>query len=79
MGVTSTELSSIPVPELRRELARFFDDTVTFVEALRAHENPGATFPHPVFGPLNAKEWVAFHQVHTMDHIGQIEAIKREF
>jgi hypothetical protein len=78
MGVTSMELNSIPVSKLRRELARFFDDTLTFVDALRGHENPGATFPHPVFGPLNAKEWVAFHYVHTMDHIGQVEAIKRE-
>jgi hypothetical protein len=78
MGVTSLEYDSLPAQELRRELARFFDDTVTFVDALRGHENPEATFPHPVFGPLNAKEWLAFHQVHTMDHIGQVEAIKRE-
>ena len=78
MGVTSPDLDTLPLPELQRELAQFFEDTVTFIEDLRGCEDLEATFPHPVFGPLNAKEWVAFHQVHTMDHIGQVEAIKRE-
>jgi hypothetical protein len=75
MGVTSPNYDAMPVPELRQAMAQFFDETAVLIEALRGCKDPEATFPHPVFGPLSAKEWIGFHRVHTMDHIPQIEAI----
>jgi hypothetical protein len=78
MGAQSTECEALPLDVLRLRLARFFEKTVELIGALRSSENPGATFPHPVFGPLNAKEWLAFHQGHAMDHIQQIERIKAD-
>ena len=35
-------------------------------------------FPHPIFGQLNLKEWFAFHRVHALDHIQQIDKIKAD-
>lgn len=34
-----------------------------------------ATFPHPVFGPLNAYEWLAFMIKHEERHVGQMRAV----
>ena len=44
--------------------------------ALQKSDNLDKSFPHPIFGPLNLKEWLAFHRIHSMDHIQQIDKIK---
>lgn len=43
----------------------------------RKDEIPGstATFPHPVFGPVNAAEWVRFTTVHTAHHLKIVDDI----
>ena len=76
MGAQSTEYEALPLGILREKLSEFFEETVRLIGALRGSENLGATFPHPVFGPLNMKEWLAFHGLHALDHIQQIERIK---
>ncbi len=76
MGAQSTEYEALPLDVLREKLSAFFEETVGLIGALRSSENLGTTFPHPVFGPLNLKEWLAFHGLHAMDHIQQIERIK---
>ena len=49
---------------------------LAFVDSLSSSTDLSATYPHPFFGPLNCKGWVAFQRVHDGDHIGQIEQIK---
>jgi len=34
-----------------------------------------ATYPHPVFGPLNLYQWLAFIGVHEERHLNQIERL----
>ena len=78
MGAQSTEYEALPLDVLREKLSEFFEETVRLIGALRSSENLGETFPHPVFGPLNMKEWLAFHGLHSMDHIRQIERTKTD-
>jgi hypothetical protein len=78
MGAQSTEHEALPLNVLREKLSEFFQETVRLIGALRSSENLGSTFPHPVFGPLNVREWLAFHRLHAMDHIQQIERIKAD-
>jgi hypothetical protein len=78
MGAQSTEYEALSLVVLREKLAEFFEETVTLIGALRGSENLGTTFPHPVFGALNMKEWLAFHGLHARDHIRQIERIKTD-
>ena len=76
MGAQSADYEALSLDALGEELSEFFAETVRLIGALRGSENLDATFPHPVFGPLNTKEWLAFHGLHAMDHIRQIEQIK---
>ena len=78
MGEQSAEDERQPIDELRRRLDGFFDDTRALLSSLGSKGVPKGelSFPHPVFGPLTATEWIAFHWLHTMDHVGQINALK---
>ena len=78
MGAQSAEYEALPLAGLREKLSEFFEETVRLISALRSSESLGTTFPHPVFGPLNTKEWLAFHGLHSGDHIRQIERIKTD-
>jgi hypothetical protein len=78
MGAQSTVYEALALDVLREKLSEFFEETVRLIAALRSSENLGTTFPHPVFGPLNLKEWLAFHGLHAMDHIHQIERTKTD-
>jgi hypothetical protein len=73
MGVVSG--ADRPLGELRRVLAEFWTETVRLAASL-PEAGPERTFEHPMFGSLNAREWVAFQRLHAMDHIQQIEMIK---
>ncbi|MBI2912891.1 MAG: DinB family protein [Chloroflexi bacterium] len=76
MGVQSTEDEGLPLADLRQKLMAFFQETGALIASLERGANLDQTFPHPVFGQLNPKEWMAFHRVHAMDHIQQIENVK---
>lgn len=78
MGQQSPEYEAMPLPELRGKLSEFCDETITLIAGLRTSSKLDEKFPHPVFGPLNIKEWLAFHRLHAMDHIQQIERIKND-
>ncbi len=78
MGQQSSEHEALPLDTLRQKLSEFFAETATLIGALEGSANLGATFPHPVFGQLNMKEWLAFHRLHALDHIQQIERIKAD-
>lgn len=38
-------------------------------------EHPEVTITHPMFGPLNWREWLLFMRVHDLDHMRQIQAV----
>lgn len=78
MGAQSPEYESMPLDALRERLADFFEETLTLIGRLDGSTNMDAAFAHPVFGPLNVKEWLAFHRLHAMDHIEQIARIKAD-
>ena len=78
MGAQSPEHEAMALDALRGKLVEFFDETITLIGGLRGSGKLDEKFPHPVFGPLNVKEWLAFHRLHAMDHIQQIERIKTD-
>jgi hypothetical protein len=73
MGVVSG--ADRPIGELRQALARFWRETARLAATL-PEAGLERTWEHPMFGPLNPEEWIAFQRLHAMDHIQQIEIIK---
>ena len=67
-----------PIQELRQEMARLLEETVTLVGSLPEGDPPPGTWEHPSLGPLNCKELIALHRLHVMDHVQQIEKIKAD-
>jgi len=78
MGVKSEADEALSLSELRPKIAAVCDESKRLVTSLPEGEKLEQKFPHPIFGQLNLKEWFAFHRVHAMDHIQQIDAIKAE-
>ena len=76
MGEQSAEDERQTIDELRRRLDSFFDDTRALLSSLESLGVPNGSFPHPVFGPLTVTEWIAFHRLHSINHIRQIDAVK---
>jgi len=76
MGEQSAEHERQTIDELRRRLHSFFDDTRALLLSLQSRGVPSGSFPHPVFGPLTVTEWIAFHRLHSIDHIRQIDRVK---
>jgi hypothetical protein len=75
-GEGPTSGADRPIVELRQELADQWSKTVHLVHSLSEEAGQNAMPEHPMFGPLNAREWIAFQRLHAMDHIQQIEMIK---
>jgi hypothetical protein len=73
MGVVSG--ADRPIGELRQALARLWRETVRLAASL-PEAGLERTWEHPMFGPLNPGEWIAFQRLHATDHIQQIEIIK---
>ncbi len=73
MGVVSG--ADRPIGELRQALARLWRETARLAASL-SEAGLERTWEHPMFGPLNSGEWIAFQRLHAMDHIQQIEIIK---
>jgi len=76
MGEQSAEDERQTIDEFRRRLDSFFDDTRALLSSLESLGVPNGSFPHPVFGPLTVTEWIAFHRLHSINHIRQIDAVK---
>lgn len=73
MGVVSG--ADRPIGELRQALARLWRETARLAASL-PEAGLERTWEHPLFGPLNPGEWIAFQRLHAVDHIQQIEIIK---
>ena len=75
---SSAGRSAQPIQELRQEMGRLLGETVALVGSLPEGDPPPGTWEHPDVGPLNLKELIAFHRLHVMDHVQQIEKIKAD-
>ena len=51
----------------------------TRIERARGDEHLDVKITHPLFGPLNWREWLLFMRVHDLDHMRQIQAISEHF
>ena len=78
MGVKSEDDEARSLADLRPRIAAVCEESKRLVTSLPEGEKLAQKFPHPIFGQLNLKEWFAFHRVHAMDHIQQIDAIKAD-
>jgi hypothetical protein len=78
MGVLSDDEQARPIAELGQSITVVLDESRRLLSSLEEGDKLAQTFPHPIFGPLNLKEWFAFQRVHSMDHIQQIEKIKAD-
>jgi len=78
MGVKSEADEALSLSELRPKIAAVCEESKRLVTSLPDGEKLEQRFPHPIFGQLNLKEWFAFHRVHAMDHIQQIDKIKTD-
>jgi len=78
MGVQAGDEQSLPIGELRERIAGLFAENRKMAASLEQSDQLGKSFPHPIFGPLNLNEWLAFHRIHSMDHIQQIDKIKAD-
>jgi hypothetical protein len=75
---TSHRRAMQSIEELRKEIATLLSEAVVLVSSLPAGARPAGTWGHPILGPLNLKELVAYHRLHVMDHVQQIEKIKAD-
>lgn len=65
-----------PFAELRQALADQWVETCRLAVSLPEEASLERTAPHPIFGPLNFKEWLVFQRLHAMDHVQQMEKVK---
>ena len=62
-------------------LARLRESRAVFVSLrprIERADVSAATYPHPVFGPLNLYQWIAFVGLHEARHLRQIERLLRD-
>ena len=78
MGEISEEYEQMDISRLRAEVADVFGEIEALMSSLSGNEKLDQEFPHPIFGPLNLKEWFVFHRVHAMDHVQQLDKIKAD-
>lgn len=78
MGQSSDEYEQMSMDELRLVTTEAFEENKTLVAALESSDKLDQSFPHPMFGELNLKEWIAFQRVHAMDHMQQLDQIKAD-
>jgi len=78
MGEVPDEYEQMDIARLRTEVDDTFREIETLMKSLASSDGLDQQFPHPIFGPLNLKEWFVFHRVHAMDHVQQLDKIKAD-
>ncbi|MDO3408261.1 DinB family protein [Saccharibacillus sp. CPCC 101409] len=63
--------------ELEAKLERSRDALVLAAGSVDEERLPFKSYPHPVFGLMDAAQWLEFVGVHEQRHMDQIEEIKR--
>lgn len=62
--------------QARSALEAAHGESLAFADSISPATNLEARFEHPMFGPLNCREWAVFQRVHDGDHALQIQQIK---
>ncbi len=55
-----------------------FESAKATMTALEGAPNLDTRFPHPIFGPLNCRDWAAFHVLHANVHVDQMKRNKKD-
>lgn len=63
-------------PSSIQEYVDFGDTLIQRIQATVGNTNARATFAHPWFGPMTAKEWMTLFSMHTRVHLEQLRAIR---
>jgi hypothetical protein len=63
-------------PSAIQEYVDFGDSLIQRIQASVGNRDSRATFAHPWFGPMTAKEWMALLSMHTRVHLEQVRAIR---
>ena len=63
-------------PSAIQEYIDFGDSLIQRIQAAVGNRDSRATFVHPWFGPMTAKEWMALLPLHTQIHLEQLRAIR---
>ena len=61
---------------LKNEVAAALEACADSVSILAESPNLSLRTPHPFFGPLNCREWIAFNVMHANVHARQVQRIK---
>jgi hypothetical protein len=64
--------------EMKEKLSRSREKLLSVVTEAGEEALEKKSLPHPVFGPLNLKQWVEFVGQHEKRHLAQIEEIKEQ-
>lgn len=65
----------VPVPELLAWMRESRAALRLLQSRIEATDLARAVYPHPVFGPLNLYQWLAFIGLHEARHLRQIETL----
>ncbi len=77
-AIKSVEPQGLPQERLRTELAALLARLAALApEQLAQLEGTTARFPHPIFGRLDARQWLRFLEVHQAHHLKIIRDIER--
>lgn len=66
---------ALPYPELRRAIVEESAKLAALHLGLPPHPGVETTVDHPFFGPLHARAWYAFFEVHDSDHARQLRSL----
>lgn len=64
-----------PLNELLARMRNSRAELHTLQPRIEATDLSTVTYPHPVFGPLNFYQWLAFIGIHEERHLGQIKSV----
>lgn len=64
--------------EMKEKLSRSRKKLLSVIAEAGEEALEKKSLPHPVFGPLNLKQWVEFVGQHEKRHLAQIEEIKEQ-
>ncbi len=74
MGVLDPDPGSLDT--IRANVLKAFDKAIQGADGLRGAPNMTAKSPHPLFGPLDCRQWSAFNILHANVHVGQVRRVK---
>ena len=69
-------VSSVSREEAKNQLIRFSQRLEEIYKNI-SKASPDMKVSHPILGPLNARHWMRFIDIHTRHHIAQLERIRR--